>query len=195
VPEVPLGILIGLKSGTASVLPGAPGALPSLPGLPGLFNLTGILENLASMQLVRGESAAAGIARALRDPRAEFAEANFKFYPTKTPNDPRYQNLWAMPKIGAPTAWDTTTGAATPNTKVCVIDTGIDGSHQDLRDRVLAQNTYLNGNGRLTNTRIYDDVGHGTHVAGTIAAIGNDGVGVAGLNYGGIQVSPSCSIP
>jgi subtilisin family serine protease len=140
------------------------------------------------MPLARGESAAAGIARALRDPGVAYAEANFRFRLAKTPNDSLYPRLWAMPKIGAPATWDATTGAATANTKVCIIDTGIDGSHPDLRGRVLAQNTYLNGNGRVTNTRIYDDVGHGTHVAGTIAAIGNNGAGVAGLNYGGIQV-------
>jgi hypothetical protein len=58
------------------------------------------------MPLARGESAAAGIARALRDPGVAYAEANFRFTLAQTPYEALYPRLWAMPKIGAPAAWE-----------------------------------------------------------------------------------------
>ena len=107
--------------------------------------------------------------------------------------------------IDAPEAWNTTTGSA--DTVVAVIDEGIDVGHPDLRDNlwtntgeVPGNNVDDDGNGYVDDVNGYDfandDAGvydpdpvtgngdeHGTHVAGTIAATGNNGVGVTGVSW------------
>ncbi|MCL4125256.1 UNVERIFIED_CONTAM: hypothetical protein GTU68_049749 [Idotea baltica] len=76
--------------------------------------------------------------------------------------------------INAPGAWDLNTGSN--SVVVAVIDTGVDYNHTDLK-----ANMWVNPNEIAGNP--YDDNGHGTHVAGTIGAKGNNGKGVAGVNW------------
>jgi subtilisin family serine protease len=91
------------------------------------------------------------------------------------PNDNHINSLWGMIKISAPQAWDTFVGDSSIVT--CVIDSGIDASHNDL-----ASNIVSTGYNAITNQNgAYDDNGHGTHCAGTIAATGNNTIGVAGV--------------
>ena len=126
-----------------------------------------------------------------------------------TPNDPDFGRLWGMDNTGqtggtvdadidAPEAWDIGTGGGT--VVVGVIDTGIDYTHPDLAANMwtnpgeIAGNSIDDdGNGYVDD--IYgwdfinndadpmDDNSHGTHVAGTIGAVGNNGVGVAGVAW------------
>lgn len=96
---------------------------------------------------------------------------------SRTPNDPEFSTLWGMKKIRADEAWDITTGSS--NIHVAVMDSGIDTTHPDL-----AGNIDLTRSKNFTSeTSIEDLDGHGTHVAGTIAAVGNNGVGVVGVNW------------
>lgn len=133
-----------------------------------------------------------------RNPNVLYAEPDYIVYADVTPNDPFYVNLYGMGKINAPAAWDTFAGDA--NFVVAIIDTGINYTHPDL-----AANMWLNpgevaGNGLDDDANGYiDDVygwdfanndnnpadghGHGTHTAGTVGAVGNNGVGVAGVNW------------
>lgn len=103
---------------------------------------------------------------------------------SKTPNDPHYSKLWGMGNIGADKVWDNITGSS--SVVVAVIDEGIDFAHEDLKDN-LATDSYGN-HGRIfypsgvsTGGSVPDD--HGTHVAGTIGAVGDNGKGVAGVNW------------
>jgi len=136
-----------------------------------------------------------------------YAEPNYIYHASRAPNDPRFGELWGLQAasdadIDAPEAWDTQTGAQ--NVLVAVIDTGVDYTHEDLRANVW-RNPGESGGGRETNGRdddangFIDDVhgwdfagddndpkddnGHGSHVAGTIAAAGDNGVGVVGVNW------------
>src|SRR5204863_9250926 len=115
-----------------------------------------------------------------------------------TPNDPNFGSLYGMTKISAPAAWDSTTG--NPAVVVADIDTGIDYNHQDL-----AANMWHNpgetpgngidddGNGFVDDYYGYDfinndsnpldDNSHGTHTTGTIGAVGNNAIGVVGVNW------------
>ena len=99
-----------------------------------------------------------------------------------TPNDPRYGELWGMDMINAPSAWDHSTGSAA--VFVAVIDTGIKYDHPDLAANI---GTDLDSNkGKDTvngDNDPMDDHGHGTHVAGTIGAVGNNAIGVVGVNW------------
>jgi thermitase len=153
-------------------------------------------------------------------PDVEYAEPNFKVFPSATPNDPSFNKLWGLDNTGqaiggqagtadadadAPEAWNTATGTA--GTVVAVIDEGIDVSHPDLRNNIWKNPGEVPGNGVDDDGNGYvDDVygydfanddasvydpdpitgsgdEHGTHVAGTIAAEGNNGIGVAGVNW------------
>jgi uncharacterized protein (TIGR03382 family) len=144
------------------------------------------------------------------DPSVEYVEPNYIVRISATPNDARFGDLWGMHNTGqaggvadadinAPEAWDITTGDADTGV-VTVIDTGIDYNHPDLRDNMWTNPGEIPGNGvdddgngyvddvyginAITNSgNPFDDNEHGTHVAGTIAGRGNNGIGVVGVNW------------
>jgi subtilisin family serine protease len=101
------------------------------------------------------------------------------------PNDPNFSSLSGLDRgsgvdINAPEAWDVTTGSS--NVVVAVIDTGIDYSHPDL-----AANAGVNGFFGMdyvnNDSDPMDDNSHGTHCSGTVGGVGNNGVGVTGVNW------------
>lgn len=90
--------------------------------------------------------------------------------------DPYYSKQWFLPHIGAERAWDA--GRGNTGVVVAVVDTGVDASHPDLSGRVLQGYDFVYG-----SPDALDVYGHGTHVAGIIAASGDNGAGVAGLAW------------
>jgi serine protease len=149
------------------------------------------------------------IGRLRANPHVLYAEIDLPVYPAMTPNDPLYNgNQWhyyeATAGINAPAAWDITTGAGEV---VAVLDTGIT-SHSDLNanviggyDFITALTTANDGDARDASPADPGDwvtldecpggnsasnsSWHGTHVAGTIAAVTNNNVGVAGIAHSG----------
>lgn len=133
------------------------------------------------------------------EPNVAFVEPDYIIQATDTvPNDPSYSKLYAPAKISAPKAWDTFTGAK--NVVVGVIDSGVNYNHPDLAGNIWVNPGEIAGNGIdddkngyiddvygwnfvSNNNKPLDDNGHGTHVAGTIGAVGNNGVGVVGVTW------------
>jgi serine protease len=141
------------------------------------------------------------------DPEVEYVEVDKLNRAFATPNDPSYSQQWSYQGgnggIRANEAWDVTSGTGVV---VAVLDTGIT-SHPDLNANVIAGYDFIadtqvsnDGNGRDSNPADPGDwvsanqcgythsaqnsSWHGTHVAGTVAAVTNNGVGVAGVAYG-----------
>ncbi len=98
-------------------------------------------------------------------------------------DDPAWSELWGMGHIHAPSAWAAGRNVS-PNVIVAVVDTGIDYDHPDLEG-----NMWRNASGEVGfdfangDANPMDDHGHGTHCAGTIAAVGNNGQGVVGVTW------------
>lgn len=99
-----------------------------------------------------------------------------------TPNDPGFTQQWGLTAIRASEAWGD--GARATGVTVAVIDSGADYGHPDLAGSLLAGCSFVVTPMVCGPTAATDDNGHGTHVAGTIAALTNNGVGVAGLAWG-----------
>ncbi len=95
---------------------------------------------------------------------------------TTAPNDPRFSDQWAAQQIGLECAWTHTTGS--PNVTVAVIDSGVDLNHPDLVDAL--RDDGFNAVDR--NSDPTDRNGHGTHVAGIIAATINNGANLLNVN-------------
>jgi thermitase len=110
-------------------------------------------------------------------PGVEYAEPDGVVTALMTPTDPGFSKQWNMTKIGAPAAWDVSRGASVT---VAVVDTGVDLDHPDLVDRL---NTDADYNAITDTYSAQDDNGHGTHVAGIIAATMDNG-GVVGVANG-----------
>ncbi|HVE63128.1 MAG TPA: S8 family peptidase [Mycobacteriales bacterium] len=120
----------------------------------------------------------AGLAALAGVPGVSFVEPVQRVAAHRTSNDPALRRQWGLAKIGAPRAWDVTTGVGS-TVVVAVLDTGVDLRHPDLRGRV------INGpNVAYGTDDSQDDQSHGTHVAGIAAATTNNRVGVAGLSWG-----------
>jgi subtilisin family serine protease len=132
------------------------------------------------------------------EPTVEYVEPNYVLYVDEvTPNDPRFPDLWGMKVIQAPAAWAWSTGSKLVT--VGVVDTGIDYTHPDLAgnvwtaagafnvtigDEVMTCPAGSHGYNAIRGTfDPMDDNDHGTHVSGTIGAVGNNGIGVAGVNW------------
>lgn len=143
------------------------------------------------------------------DPEVQVVEPDYLHFPTATPNDPAFSDLWGLHNAGqfsgtvdadidAPEAWDITTDAS--SVLVGVIDTGVDRAHPDLSANMWTNPLEIAGNGvDDDNNGFIDDVhgwdfyednndpsdggSHGTHCAGTIGAVGSNGIGVVGVSW------------
>ncbi|MGB7242515.1 MAG: S8 family peptidase [Sulfitobacter sp.] len=120
------------------------------------------------------------------------ASAEYYRYSSATPNDPDFGRLWGMQAINAPAAWNRDKGCS--NVIVGVLDSGCDLNHPDLAANLIQGRDMVDLPGatpppgfhfegdRVGRDNIpQDEVGHGTHVAGTIGAVGNNGTGVVGV--------------
>lgn len=89
-------------------------------------------------------------------------------------NDPMLSQQWWYFHVGADKAYDT--GFQGQGVTVAVLDTGVDRNHPDLKDNIVDGWNFVDNNDDVT-----DKDGHGTHVAGIIAAVANNGIGIAGI--------------
>jgi subtilisin family serine protease len=136
---------------------------------------------------VRGGHLPAAIDRLRANPSVRYAEPDYAVEAIGTPNDAMYNQLWGMPDVSADLAWDVTEG--TKDVVVGVVDTGIDYTHPDLAANVWANDGSINGcaagthgyNAIARSCDPMDDNRHGTHVSGTIGAVGNNDIGVIGV--------------
>ena len=98
------------------------------------------------------------------------------------PNDPEFLSQWHLPFIRAPQAWAYATGSS--DVKVCVVDSGVSGNHPDLQCNL----EHFEGD-RDFRDSYSDSSGHGTHISGIIAAKGNNGYEVSGINWNANLIS------
>lgn len=121
-----------------------------------------------------------------KDPSIDYVERNYIYKQTSLPNDPYYHHLWHLDNIQAESAWRQVT-CDQEELVVAVIDSGIDPSHPDLKNRI-AQGGY---NFLEDSWNIYDYNGHGSFVAGIISAEANNSYGITGLaGQSNIKVLP-----
>lgn len=154
---------------------------------------------LVRLKLPEGVSTAEGMAMLEGDEQIAYVTSNDKRTPSLSANDEKTAEMWGLKTIQAEQAWERTTGSRN-GPVIAVLDTGIDVNHPDL-----APNLWTNpgeipgngidddGNGVVDDVHGYnatdgsgnpaDDYGHGTHCAGTIGAVGNNEIGVTGVNW------------
>ncbi len=187
-------------AGTASLLAGSGVEFEVLRGL-GLVGQVLVRSTGASAEVVQDVLASnVAVAAFERDELQQFQTI---------PDDPLWGQLWGLENTGqgsgvadadidAAAAWGISTGSR--DVVVAVVDTGIDWRHADLADNIWTNSGEIagngiddDGNGFADDVHGYnfagnsgdpaDDNGHGTHVAGTIAAVGGNGVGVTGVSW------------
>lgn len=117
----------------------------------------------------------------------QFAEPHYLYMTNEAapnePNDVLFESYqWNLPITGTLEGWELSKGSG--ETLIAVLDTGVDLDHPDLRERLAAGLNLVE-----PEAKPYDDVGHGTHVAGIIAASVNNAEGIAGMTWYG-QVMP-----
>jgi len=160
------------------------------------------VEGLQLVRISATTSLSSALAAYRRDSNVVYAEPDYIVHTVQIPNDPLFPQMWSLHNTGqhggtagadihAQQAWDITTGSS--NVIVAVIDTGVDYNHPDLGANIFTgpicpNNTVCHGINTVLGTAAspndpLDDNGHGTHVSGTIGAIGNNSVGVTGINW------------
>lgn len=157
------------------------------------------------IQLPEGATVEETISRLKKDPNIEYAEPNYRVKIQLAPNDPyynssgswgqTYDDLWGIKKIQCEQAWDISQGEGIV---VAVIDTGVDYNHEDIAQNIWVNDDEIPDNGVDDDDNGYvddyygydfaygdnnpmDGNGHGTHVSGTIAAVGNNNLGIVGV--------------
>jgi subtilisin family serine protease len=143
----------------------------------GLERVQAIAEELHAF-VMSGPNARGALQRLQRDGRVLDVHPNYLVSMHRVPNDPHYgTQAWHYSMVGLPTAWDLAIGSH--EVVAAVIDSAIKVDHPDLDGRIVG------GYDFRTNTRAIQTPAHwhGTHVAGTIGAHGNNGIGVSGVAW------------
>ena len=172
-------------------------------------HLKTVLNGRIAKLSLRGKSVKDAIEILSRNPAIKVVEPNYLYRAAVEPNDPDFGDLWGLNNTGqsggtadvdidAPEAWNITTGDS--DIVIGVIDSGVDYEHEDLAANMWVNPGEIAGNGidddgngyiddiyginpAYGTTDPMDDDGHGTHVAGTIGAVGDNGIGVVGVNH------------
>lgn len=167
-----------------------------------------LVTGLQQVKITKNKSMANTLANLRASSAVLYAEPNYIVTAAAIPNDPRFAELYGLDNTGqtggtfdadidAAEAWDIQTGT---DVVVAVIDTGLDYNHEDIVGNVwinpgeIANNGIDDdNNGFIDDVRgwdfvnndndPFDDNDHGTHVSGTIAAVGNNAIGVTGVNW------------
>ncbi|MBI2844315.1 MAG: S8 family serine peptidase [Armatimonadetes bacterium] len=138
----------------------------------------------ASGATVQSAAAAAGTSPVILD-----ASPDYYYYPVATePDDIMWSSLWGLRMINAPLVWDTVKGSS--DIVVAVLDTGVSPTHPDLAGRLLPGRDTADGDDDPSPSKSDAAAGHGTHVAGTIAAQGDNIDGVVGVCWDGVKILP-----
>jgi uncharacterized repeat protein (TIGR02543 family) len=190
---VPNEYLVGFHPGTPEA---AREALVTRRGGRILRHLAGADSSLVAIPA--GQASGTALAAFAAESAVRYVEPNQRYRLAAEPDDPKWVDgtLWGLERIGAPEAWDTTTGSG--EIVVGVIDSGIDHTHVDLAANIWTAPPGWDLFGCGAGTHGYrsvdgdtgcapgdtaDDVGHGTRVAGVIGARGNNAIGVVGVNW------------
>lgn len=152
-----------------------------LGAVPGVRATRALAASVELVSVPHGKEAATA-ARLAAAPGVAAVEPNRLRAFTAVPDDPDFSMQWAHQLSGIQGAWDATTGSR--DVLVAVADSGTVASHPDLAGRVVEQvdaSTGAVGPGSTDNDPC--QVGHGTWVAGVVGGVGNNGVGIAGVNW------------
>ena len=150
------------------------------------------------VKLAAGDSPESAMARYIDSGRVEAVQPNYYYHLLATPNDTSFGSLYGMTKISAPQAWDISTGSAA--VVIANIDTGAKYTHEDLAANMWTNSGEVNNNGvdddsngfiddfygydfYFNDPNPVDENGHGTHTSGTLGAVGNNSLGVTGVNW------------
>ena len=117
----------------------------------------------------------------------EYVHPDWTCYPLGDPNDPEFPNQWHHVNMESASAWDLITGDS--NQIIAWADTGVDHNHPDLSAHLIPGYNAVDDLAEANGGDTSDIHGHGTHVAGCLGAIGNNGVGVAGVVWN-MQLMP-----
>ncbi len=147
-----------------------------------------VLDDFASqdvyvLEMAPGNDVSKAVKDFQNDPNVAYAQPDYKVSVNMVPNDPyfsshgswgqSYDDLWNVKIVNAPQAWDITQGQGVI---VAVVDTGVDYTHPDIAANIVPGWNFVDN-----NNDPMDHFGHGTHVAGTIAAVANDNIGIVGI--------------
>lgn len=148
------------------------------------------LANTYLVELIqtRGATVETAVTRAGSISKVTDASPNYYAYKTATPLDPSWSYMWGMRMIKAPEAWNIQKGQS--SVIVAIVDDGISPTHPDLQGRLLPGTDVANDDGDPAYQPTDPESGHGVHVAGTVAAQGDNNEGLVGVCWNGVKILP-----
>ncbi|MBL8446078.1 MAG: S8 family serine peptidase [Zoogloeaceae bacterium] len=188
-------------SASASTEQWAPGRLlvqpkPGLPdavlakilkshGAKSVGKINGIDVHVVELATKGSEKAMAALLA--HNPHVAFAELDMVVRPAATADDPYFSSAWHLQKLNIPSAWDVANGTGVV---VAVLDSGVDGGHPDLVNQMVPGWNFYDNNANTSDVN-----GHGTQVAGAVAASTNNSIGVSAVAPGAKIMPVRISLP